>query len=143
MTTTYWEDQEAGLALYHGDMREILPALEVQADLIVADPPYEETSHEWDRWPTGWLDTAATAAQSMWCFGGLRMFMRYAPEFTAAGWKLSHDAVGKDVSILRDRTGGTTKPLTLAALRQRIEEQPDQLDLFDEGGCGCFTDVAV
>jgi hypothetical protein len=51
--------------------------------------------------------------------------------------------LGKDVSILRDRTGGTTKPLTLAALRLRIEEQPDQLDLFDEGGCGCFTDIAA
>lgn len=51
--------------------------------------------------------------------------------------------LGKDVSILRDRQGGTTKPLTLAALRQRIEEQPDQLDLFDEGGCGCFTDLAA
>jgi hypothetical protein len=52
------------------------------------------------------------------------------------------DKLGKDVSILRDRTGGDTKPLTLAALRQRIEEQPEQLDLFDEGGCGCFTDLA-
>lgn len=51
--------------------------------------------------------------------------------------------LGKDVSILRDRTGGTTKPLTLTVLRRRIEEQPDQLDLFDEGGCGCFTDVAA
>ena len=51
--------------------------------------------------------------------------------------------LGKDVSILRDRTGGVTKPLTLAVLRRRIEEQPDQLDLFDEGGCGCFTDVAA
>ncbi|MFE7727455.1 hypothetical protein ACFU5D_16870 [Streptomyces anthocyanicus] len=51
--------------------------------------------------------------------------------------------LGKDVSILRDRTGGDTKPLTLASLRTRIEEQPDQLDLFDEGGCGCFTDLAA
>ncbi|MFE9736180.1 DNA-methyltransferase [Streptomyces sp. NPDC005863] len=92
----YWEDKEAGIALYLGDMREILPALNVQADLVVADPPYEETSHQWDRWPAGWLDTAATVAKSLWCFGGLRMFMRYAPEFTAAGWKLSHDTIGKD-----------------------------------------------
>lgn len=58
--------------------------------------------------------------------------------------------LGKDVSILRDRTGGTTKPLTLAALRERIETQkaaqPSLLDLIDEtdmGGCGCFTDVAA
>lgn len=47
--------------------------------------------------------------------------------------------LGKDVSILRDRTGGQTRPLTLATLRRRIEQQPEQLDLFDEGGCGCFT----
>lgn len=66
---------------------------------------------------------------------------RYA-RAEAAEVKMRH-LLGKDVSILRDRTGGTTKPLTLAALRQRIEEQPDQLDLFDEGGCGCFTDMAA
>jgi hypothetical protein len=51
--------------------------------------------------------------------------------------------LGKDVSILRDRQGGTTRPLTLAALRRRIEERPDQLDLFDEGGCGCFPEPAA
>lgn len=47
--------------------------------------------------------------------------------------------LGKDVSILRDRRGGKTKPLTLATLRRRVEQEPEQLDLFDEGGCGCFT----
>ncbi|OYP14039.1 hypothetical protein CFC35_05595 [Streptomyces sp. FBKL.4005] len=58
--------------------------------------------------------------------------------------------LGKDVSILRDRRGGDTKPLTLAVLRQRIEAQrlaqPTLLDLVDEndwGGCGCFTDIAA
>lgn len=50
--------------------------------------------------------------------------------------------LGKDVSILRDRTGGQTRPLTLTELRARVESQPDQLDLWDEGGCGCFTDAA-
>lgn len=57
--------------------------------------------------------------------------------------------LGKDVAILRDRTGGTTKPLTLAALRERIEAQkaaqPSLLDLIDGddwGGCGCFTNAA-
>lgn len=45
-----------------------------------------------------------------------------------------------DIAILRDRTGGTVKPLTLIQLRRRIEggHQPD---LFDIGGCGCFVDV--
>jgi len=48
------------------------------------------------------------------------------------------DYLGKDVAILRDRRGGTTKPLTLRALRER-SEAGDQLDLFDWGGCGCFA----
>lgn len=30
-------------------------------------------------------------------------------------------------------------PLTLAALRERIERTPEQIDLFDLGGCGCFV----
>lgn len=54
--------------------------------------------------------------------------------------------LGKDVSILRDRTGGKTKPLTLTVLRTRIEQQREDqpsFDDLDEGGCGCFTDVAA
>lgn len=49
------------------------------------------------------------------------------------------DYLDADVSILRDRRGGVTRPLTLRTLRERIEagRQPD---LFDIGGCGCFTD---
>lgn len=43
-----------------------------------------------------------------------------------------------DVAILRDRRGGDTKPLTLRALRERIESDR-QVDLFDIGGCGCFV----
>jgi len=54
------------------------------------------------------------------------------------------DLLGKDVSILRDRTGGDTKPLTLAALRTRIEQHREDAPTFDdldEGGCGCFTEM--
>ena len=50
------------------------------------------------------------------------------------------DYLGKDISILRDRTGGTNKRLTLKAFRERHEAQPQQTDLFDLGGCGCFVD---
>ncbi|MFE7237232.1 hypothetical protein [Streptomyces sp. NPDC057580] len=66
--------------------------------------------------------------------------------------------LGRDVSILRDRTGGTATPLTLRALRERVElrkrKQPDLfsildaepdegIDTQDVGGCGCFTDAAA
>lgn len=48
---------------------------------------------------------------------------------------------GKNVTILRDRRGGTTKPLTLEALRLRIEAE-EAVDMDDIGGCGCFTEAA-
>ena len=51
--------------------------------------------------------------------------------------------LGADVSILTDRSGdGKKKPLTLRALRERIQ-QGRQVDLFDIGGCGCFSDTAM
>lgn len=51
------------------------------------------------------------------------------------------DHLGKDVSILRDRRGGTLTPMTLAEFRERNElKQLSLLDLEDVGGCGCFVD---
>lgn len=92
----YWQDEEAGLTLYLGDCREILPALGLQADLMIADPPYGDTALDWDRWPEGWLKVAADHATTLWCFGSQSMFFEHLAEFQAAGWKLSQDVVGHD-----------------------------------------------
>ncbi|MFJ4925357.1 DNA-methyltransferase [Streptomyces sp. NPDC088736] len=90
----YYEDDT--VQLYLGDMREVLPALGITADLIVADPPYGETSHGWDRWPDGWVSVAAAHSNAMWCFGSQRMFFDHLAEFQSAGWKLSQDVIGHD-----------------------------------------------
>jgi site-specific DNA-methyltransferase (adenine-specific) len=85
---------DSTVSLYLGDMREVLPALGVEPDCVLADPPYESTSLVWDRWPDGWLETVAQAAKSMWCFLPLRQFAEppyRGQEFRAAGWRLSHD----------------------------------------------------
>lgn len=51
--------------------------------------------------------------------------------------------LGKDVSILSDRSlDGIKKPLTLKELRERIQSGK-QIDMFDIGGCGCFIDVPL
>lgn len=49
------------------------------------------------------------------------------------------EMVGKNVSILKDRRGGTTKPLTLKDLRERIESN-QTYDIFEWGGCGCAVE---
>lgn len=44
-----------------------------------------------------------------------------------------------DISILRDRRGGTTKPLTLKAFRERIEQDASNYDETDVGAaCDCM-----
>jgi hypothetical protein len=48
--------------------------------------------------------------------------------------------LGKDVSILRDRAGGTTVPLSLRSFRERIERQPSMFEEDDWGACGCDMD---
>jgi 3'-phosphoadenosine 5'-phosphosulfate sulfotransferase (PAPS reductase)/FAD synthetase len=48
--------------------------------------------------------------------------------------------LGKDVSILKDRRGGETKPLTLRAFREQIE-RGERYDKTEWGGCGCFAPV--
>lgn len=83
---------DASVALYCADFRDVLALLpEGGPDLVMADPPYQQTSLEWDRWPDGW--PAEIPGRSMWCFGSLRMFMERAPEFEAGGWRMSQDVV--------------------------------------------------
>ena len=48
--------------------------------------------------------------------------------------------LGSDVSILRDRRGGKTKPMTLRSFRKRLEQEPTLFDQHDIGGCGCAMD---
>lgn len=72
--------QRDGITIYHGDCREILPAL-APVDVVVTDPPYGETSLEWDRTVDGWLDQLP--ANQLWIFGSLKSFL--AQPF--AGWK--------------------------------------------------------
>lgn len=53
------------------------------------------------------------------------------------------DHLAKDVTILRDRTGGGNKRLTLKAFREGIEDQGALFDGLDFGGCGCFVGDAA
>ena len=70
--------------------------------------------------------------------GHFKLLLEKRPE-TFAEWERKESELREvlgDVAILRDRRGGTTKPLPLTVLRQRIEGG-GEVDSHDVGGCAC------
>ena len=80
--------EENGITIYHGDCREVLPRLD-PVDLVVTDPPYGETSLEWDSRIQGWADLLP--ARSLWCFGSMRFFLSAGEFFN--NWTYAQDLV--------------------------------------------------
>lgn len=69
--TPYWQSEKHGLALYHGDCLEVMPALAAageEFDLCLTDPPYgcEKRGAEWDtHFPVEWYGHARTLCQTV------------------------------------------------------------------------------
>lgn len=85
--------QNGDITIYCGRAQEILPSLP-HGDVCVTDPPYGQTSLEWDVWQSDWLELVK--ADSLWVFGSLRMFMDRSADFIGSGWTLSQDVIGPD-----------------------------------------------
>jgi len=84
----YYSDD--AVTLYLSRMQDVVPLLD-PVDLICTDPPYGETSFEWDRWPDAWPAIVKPLASSMWCFGSMRMFLDRLYQFD--GWKFAQDVI--------------------------------------------------
>jgi site-specific DNA-methyltransferase (adenine-specific) len=92
MLTSYYDAD--GVTLYKGVCQDVMPALDLSSDtVVIADPPYGQTSLVWDRWQDVWLDALPATAKSLWCFGTMRMFLAHGHCFADRGWKLSQDVV--------------------------------------------------
>jgi site-specific DNA-methyltransferase (adenine-specific) len=78
-----------------GDARELAAAESPgSVDVIIADPPYGDTSLAWDRWPVGWLDAVEALLKpsgSLWCFGSFRMFWTHSQQFSR--WHVAQEIV--------------------------------------------------
>lgn len=82
--------EREGVVLYHGDCRDLLPAIGA-VDAVVTDPPYGDTSLEWDVPVERWLELLASS--QLWCFGSMRFFMDHAETFRRASWRYAQDIV--------------------------------------------------
>lgn len=83
--------------IYVGDCRDVLPTLPAAfADCCIADPPYDDTSLDWDEVCAGWVAHVARAlkpAASLWVFGSMRSLPLVFSEMEANGFKYSQDIV--------------------------------------------------
>ena len=87
--------EQDGITIYHGDCREVAAGLpDASVDVILADPPYGETSLGWDARVDGWANAMRGPLKlsgSLWCFGSLRYFLEERNEF--ANWHFAQDLV--------------------------------------------------
>jgi hypothetical protein len=48
------------------------------------------------------------------------------------------DFLDADVAIMRDRSGGNSRPLTMREFRERLEDEPELYDADEWGACSCL-----
>lgn len=80
-----------------GDCRQLLTSLSAgSADVCITDPPYGDTSLEWDSQVDGWIAEVSRVLKptaSVWIFGSMRFLAPLFAELAAAGFRYSQDIV--------------------------------------------------
>jgi len=83
--------------LHLGDCREVLRRFAPgSVDACITDPPYGDTSLEWDSCVDGWLEEVARVLKpdaSLWIFGSMRFLAPLFGQLAALGFKYSQDIV--------------------------------------------------
>lgn len=82
---------------HFGDCREVMKMWPTGvADACIADPPYGDTSLEWDRRVDGWMVEVARVLKptaSVWVFGSMRYLATVFAEMEAEGFRYAQDIV--------------------------------------------------
>jgi site-specific DNA-methyltransferase (adenine-specific) len=83
--------------IFHGDARAVLASIPAGIfDCCIADPPYGDTSLQWDRKVTGWVSEVARVLKpdaSVWVFGSMRFLVTIVAEFYANRFIYAQDVV--------------------------------------------------
>ncbi len=82
---------------YQGDCRQVMREWpSAIADACITDPPYGDTSLEWDRRCDGWVTEVARVLKPtacIWVFGSMRFLATVFGEMEAAGFRYAQDIV--------------------------------------------------
>lgn len=85
------------ISLHLGDCRDVFRSLPAGSiDACITDPPYGDTSLDWDSKVDGWLEEVARVLKpsaSIWIFGSLRFLAPLFEQMDALGFKYSQDIV--------------------------------------------------
>lgn len=87
--------QHGGFTIYHGHWMEAVADLPL-VDCCIADPPYGETSLDWDTAELAWLsamDRTVSDTGSIWSFGSLKYLSRLLVCAGMAAWKQAQEIV--------------------------------------------------
>jgi site-specific DNA-methyltransferase (adenine-specific) len=83
--------------VHFGDCREVMKSWPSgAADACITDPPYGDTSLDWDRRCMGWMGEVSRVlkpAASVWVFGSMRYLATVFAEMEAAGFRYAQDIV--------------------------------------------------
>lgn len=84
--------QDDWVTLYHGDYAQaLLGHVDPDYAAVITDPPYGDTSLDWDERNGDWIDLMRS--NQLWCFGSMRYFLASHPAFEQAGWKYAQEVV--------------------------------------------------
>lgn len=84
-----------GIVIYNCHWMEVVADLPL-VDAVVTDPPYGETSLEWDTAELAWLsamDRTIKASGSIWSFGSLKYLSKLLTSAGMASWRQSQEIV--------------------------------------------------
>lgn len=108
--------EHAGITIYHGDCRDVLPNLDVQADLVVTDPPYGISvagsslvgmpgygTRRLDFFP---IDSDLSACMTLWLGALSAMRSKCAPHASGYAW-VGHRLFGATVAELESNGQST------------------------------------
>jgi site-specific DNA-methyltransferase (adenine-specific) len=87
--------EHAGITLYRAHWMEVVGSLDL-VNLVLADPPYGETSLDWDEAEIAWLSAMDRIVQptgSVWSFGSLKYLSWLLRANGMAAWRQSQEIV--------------------------------------------------